>query len=233
MSQAAQTAFKTGEFEQAAELAQEAGDADALALAARSLLAMGMCGDTQPPEALLNEAEFLAREAVALNPSHIEGRLQLAIALSLKARPMTTREAMRAGHGEASRDLVVAVLEDDPDNAYAHGLMAVWNIEVVRRGGSFGSAMMGASVRKGLRHYRDAASLSPDDASIHWQVARALTALDARKYRDEIDAALAAAQATDKDDALEVVMAERAQILATALVEQDRRSVEALAADML
>lgn len=233
VTRAAQTAFQTGQFQQAATLAEKAGNADALALAARALLAKGMCGESQPPAALLAEAEQLAREAVALDPDHVEGRLQLAIALSLKARPMSTREALRSGLGGASRELAESVLSDDPTNAYAHGLMAVWHVEVVRRGGPLGSAMMGASVRKGLGHYRQAVRLKPGDASMHWQMARALAALDARKYRAEIDAALSEALAAPAGDALERVMAERAAYLAAALDRQTPREVQALAERML
>ncbi|MEO0466583.1 MAG: hypothetical protein AAF216_08560 [Pseudomonadota bacterium] len=227
------TAYQTGAFNQAAELAEAAGDSDSLALAARSVLALAMCGDSEPAAANIERAETLARTALELDPTHIEGRLQLAIALSLKARPMSTREAMRSGLGDDARALTESVLEDDPGNAYAHGLMAVWHVEVVRRGGSIGSAMMGASVRRGLKHYETAQMLSPDDAALHWQMARALTALNARKYRDEIDTALTAAIQASHEDAVERTMAARADILMAALSSDSRRDVEALAKSML
>ena len=227
------TAFSDGRFEEAARKAASLSDADAKALAARALLAKGMCGNSQPPTALVDEAEALARAALALEPEHVEGRLQLAIALSLRMRPMTARQAMRTGHGEVARELAEAVLRDDPGNAYAHGLLAVWHFEVVRRGGAIGSALMGASVREGLSHYEAAARARPGDASVHWQVARALTALNARKYRSNIDAALNAAQAAGRDDALEEVMAARAAHLAMALDVLSAREVEQLAEGML
>lgn len=226
-------AFGDGRFDEAARRAASLSDADAKALAARALLAKGMCGDGQPPAALVEEAETLARAALEIEPDHIEGRLQLAIALSLKLRPLSARQAMRAGHGEVARDLAEAVLRDDPGNAYAHGLLAVWHIEVVRRGGAIGAAIMGASVGEGLAHYDAASRASPGDASIHWQTARALAALNARKYRGEIMAALEAAQAAGRDDALEEVMAARAAHLALVMDVLDRREIEKLAEGML
>ena len=93
------------------------------------------------------------------------------------------------------KDLAEAVLKDDPNNAYAHGFLAVWNIEVVRRGGSVGSAIMGASLKQARKHYSAATRTLPQDAATHWQFARAMAALNARKYRAEIDAALAKALA--------------------------------------
>ncbi|NBC21129.1 MAG: hypothetical protein GVY06_08845 [Alphaproteobacteria bacterium] len=226
-------AFHDGRFEEAARKAAGRDNADAKALAARALLAKGMCGQGQPPAKLVNEAEALARAALEIEADHVEGRLQLAIALSLKLRPLSAREAMRAGHGEVARNLAEAVLRDDPGNAYAHGLMAVWHVEVVRRGGTLGSVIMGASVREGLSHYEAAARARPGDASIHWQMARALAALNPRKYRGKIMAALEAAQAAGRDDALETVMAGRAAHLAMAMDVLDPGEVANLAGGML
>lgn len=227
------TAFEQGRYVQAAEIAAQDETSDALALAARALLADGMSGEEQPSTALLLRAETYARRALELDPVHIEGQLQLAIALSLKMRPMSTREARRTGYSGVPRTLAESVLAADPENAYAHGLLAVWNVEVVRRGGPLGSAIMGASVREAREHYKVAVMSRPGDASIHWQYARALAALNPRKYRRDIDAALAAAQASPLDDALETTMFTRCDRLQAALSTLSPDAVEALAEDML
>ncbi|MEO1642258.1 MAG: hypothetical protein AAFR74_02900 [Pseudomonadota bacterium] len=227
-------AFEDGRYSDAASEAEAAQTADSLAFAARCKLAEAMSNpDFEPPEALILEAEALARRALEMEPSHIEGRLQLAIALSLRARPLSTRQAMRSGFGDEAKALVEAVLEDDPDNFYAHGFMAIWHIEVVRRGGSVGSAVMGASVRKGRRHYQAALAINSEDASTHWQYARALAALNAKKYRAEIDVALMSAVKVEAPTALDRVMQRRAHDLSLAITAQSRREVEALAERML
>ena len=226
-------AFQRGHYIEAAEIAADVRNADTLALAARALLAGAMSGDSQPDQSVLAEAEAAARQALVLEPDHVEGRLQLAIALSLKMRPMTTGQARRTGHANAPRELAESVLEDEPGNAYAHGLLAVWNVEVVRRGGPFGSAIMGASVREARRHYDKAVSARPGDASIHWQYARALAALNPKKYRHDIEAALGAAFEAPLDDALEATMAERCRRLGEALAALPADTVEALAEEML
>mgnify|MGYP001052356272 CR=1 FL=1 len=227
-------AFSAGQYREAAMQAQVQQTADGLAFAARSLLAEAMSApDHIPPQDIVVEAETLARQAIEQDGDHIEGRLQLAIALSLRAHPLTTRETMRAGYGGDAKALVEAVLEDDPGNFYAHGFLAVWNIEVVNRGGSIGSAVLGASVKKGRAHYQNAIAVSADDPATHWQYARALTALNARKYREDIDAALKAAVSAPASTALERVMQHRARTLQTALETQKRRDVEDLAAAML
>ena len=227
-------AFTEGRYDDAAELAQRTETPDRLAFAARSRLAEAMSSpDFVPPPFLLDEAEAFARAALEADPEHIEGRLQLAIALSLKARPLTTREAMRSGHGETAKALVEDVLEDDPGNPYAHGFLAVWHLEVRRRGGAFGASILGASVKKGRRHYHDAIEASPGDASIHWQYARALASLNAKKYRAEIETSLQAALDCNAESTLEDVMRRRAELLQFTLQNENRSVTQLLAAEML
>lgn len=227
-------AFSQGRYSEAVELADTAPTQDNLAFAARSLLAEAMSApDHTPPEALILEAEDHARAALAIEPDHIEARLQLAIALSLRARPMSTRDARRSGFGGEARDLVRSVLKDDPENVYAHGFMAVWNLEVVRRGGGLGASIMGASVKQARQHYHAAIALNPDDASTHWQYAKALTALNARKYRNEIDTVLQSAVNASANSELEALMQSRASQLQLALQTLPRRECESLAQRML
>lgn len=227
-------AFGDGRYLEAAALAQFSAHPDDLSFAARCLLADAMSAqDHALPQTTVIEAEGLARRAVAMAPDHVEGRLQLAIALSLRLRPLSAREAMQKGYGTVAKDLAETVLQDDPDNIYAHGFMSIWHIEVVRRGGRMGAAFMGASIKKARHHYEAAIAAEPDEASTHWQYAKALTALNAKKYRDEIDQALAAALAAQTDSALEHVMQTRAETLYAALQTLPRKQVEKLAAEML
>ncbi len=227
-------AFTEGRYEDAATLAQRTSSPDHLAFAARSLLAEAMSSpDFVPPPALLEQAEVLARAALDSAPDHIEGRLQLAIVLSLKARPLSTREAMRAGYGEDAKRLVEGVLADDPSNPYAHGFLAVWNLEVRRRGGTIGASVLGASVKNGRKHYLTAIDASPGDASIHWQYARALASLNAKKYRTEIEESLQAALDCRADNTLEDVMRRRAELLQHTMQTQTRSVIQRLATEML
>ena len=227
-------AFTEGRYDEAAQLLDQSSSPDNLAFAARSLLADAMsAADYVPPAAHLDRAEVYARDALQADPNHIEARLQLAIALSLKARPLSTREAMRTGYGEQAKALVESVLEDDPDNAYAHGFLAVWHLEVRRRGGAIGGSIMGASVNKARRHYHAAILSAPEDASIHWQYARALTALNAKRYREEIMISLDAALDCQSETLLEDVMQRRATTLRAELETKGWKRAEKIAALML
>jgi len=232
-ARSANSAFAEGRYMEAVRLTERAENADGHALAARAILAEAMCSENGPTAQTLERAEDLARAALEEEPDHVEGRLQLAIVLSLRVREMSRSEAWRTGYGPQARDLVEGVLEDDPGNAYAHGFLAVWHVEVVRRGGSLGAAVMDASLSQGLSHYAEAARLSPDDASLHWQMARALAAHNPRRHRDRIEAALDAAIQARDDTALESVMARRAEVLSEAMVTLDANGVRRLAIGML
>jgi hypothetical protein len=229
-----QIAFTEGRYADAAELAQVEPTADRLAFTARSTLADGISSpDYEPPPVLLDQAEHLARKVLELDPTHLEGRLQLAIALSLKSRTLSVRDIRRSGYGEETKALAEGVLKDDPDNTYAHGFLAVWHLEVRRRGGTIGASIMGASVKKGRRHYQAAISRAPQDASLHWQYARALTALNAKKYRNEISQALTSARQCATETSLEQVMQDRAVILQSVLETKSPGTAEQIAAKML
>ncbi|KCZ55335.1 hypothetical protein HY29_12425 [Hyphomonas beringensis] len=229
---AAEASFAAGEYQAALAEASDTTDPDELAFSARALLAEAMSGPSDPPEALLHAALDKADAALAIDPKHVEGRLQRAIALSLILRPMSTRAARKTGWGEEARDLARSVLEDDPGNVYAHGFLSVWNVEVVRRGGRIGAMIMGASVKDGRAHYEAAIATDPEDAALHWQWARALAALNCRKYHDEIAAALEAALTVPTHSVLQEVMQARAATLKAEL-QRGNAEAEALAARML
>ncbi|MFN3211838.1 MAG: hypothetical protein ACE37M_01920 [Henriciella sp.] len=232
--EAQRVAFTEGRYHEAVLLSATLPTADNLAFSARSLLAEAVSApDYAPPPHLLDAAEANAREALALDPNHVEARLQLAIALSLKARPLSTRAAMRTGYGEEAKRLAEAALRDDPDNKYAHGFLAVWHLEVRRRGGAIGGSIMGASVRKARAHYQAAIQSAPDDAAIHWQYARALTALNAKRHRDEIHAVLSVALDCQAESQLEGVMKQRAEWLSAKLHQKNWKAAEQTAAQML
>ncbi len=224
--------FARGEYLDAARQAEAAAGADDLAFAARALLAQCMTGSARPDPGFVERASRDAEAALRIDPAHSEGKLQLAIALSLKSRAMDALDAWRTGYGEKGRRLASEVLRADPDNFYAHGFLAVWHVEVRRRGGSIGAAFMGASLNEARQHYLEAARLAPDDVGIHWQYGRALAALDLRRHGEEVAGALDRATRAKANDHVEQVMQLRARALAEALAG-DRRSAQALARQML
>ena len=228
------SAFAKGDFLRAADLAEEAVEADSLAFAARSVLANAMVNSGGMPEQEhLERAEALALRAMDINDGHIDGQMQLAIAFSLQARPLSNRQAMRSGLGQKARRLAEDILLEDADNAYAHALLAIWNMEVLRRGGRIGARIMGASAITAMEHYDAARLATPDDGSLHWQWARVLAATNAKRYKEHIDVALLAAAAANTDDALEAAMKARAAKFKQDIETLSYDEIEALAASLL
>lgn len=229
----ADAAFRAGKYDLAlAETASEPS-ADARALRARVILAKVMSDNREPDRALIECARAEADAALRQDAAHGEGRLQKAIALSLLTRSMSLLEARESGFGPQARKLAESVLASDPGNHYALGFLAVWHVEVHRRGGTIGAAVMGASLSTARGQYAEAVRLAPDDAGLRWQWARALAAYDAKKYRKEIKAELAAAIAIDPQTELDRVMQGRAETLLEVARTQKPREIERTAQGML
>ena len=224
--------YARGNYMAVASASETAASADDLAFAARALLAHCFTGTEDPDPAIVDRASNDAEAALKIDPVHNEGRLQLAIALALKSRAMDAMDAWNKGYGEKGRKLATDVLKSDPDNYYAHGFLAVWNVEVRRRGGSLGAAFMGASIKEARQHYEKATRLAPDNVGIHWAYARALIALDAKAYSEEANKALSRAMSASAGDHVEQVMQERAKTLAETL-KTDRKAAQSLARKML
>jgi tetratricopeptide (TPR) repeat protein len=224
--------FARGEYMEAARQAEQAGGADDLAFAARSLLALCFTGAGEPDASVIGRARSDAEAALRIDPAHGEGRLQLAIALSLQSRSMDVMTAWNGGYGEKGRKLANEVLKADPGNYYAHGFLAIWNVEVRRRGGALGAVFMGASLKDARKHYEEAMRLAPDDAGIHWQYGRALAALDIRAHGTEAVRALERSVAANADSHVERVMQARAVELLRVL-QGDRKQAQRLAQQLL
>jgi tetratricopeptide (TPR) repeat protein len=229
----ANAAFRDGRYD--AVLAETASTltADAQALRARTLLAKTMCGAGEPDTSTIKAALAAADAAITLDAGHVEGRLQKAIALSLLTRPMSLSEANESGYGPKAKALAEGVLEDDPDNHYALGFLAVWNVEVHRRAGSLGAAIVGASLKAARTDYAKAVKIAPADPGLRWQWARALAAFDAKKYHEEIEAELQAALAIDPQTELDRVMQGRAAALLDVVQTAKAREIEKTALGML
>ncbi|MGA1341578.1 MAG: hypothetical protein ACO33A_00785 [Hyphomonas sp.] len=229
----ANAAFRAGQYDLALQEAAGEKSADAHALRARVILAKVMCAGREPDLADIEKALAAAEAALKLDAGHGEGRLQKAIALALLTRPMGLSEANESGYGPKARALAQAVLEDEPANHYALGFLAVWHVEVHRRGGPLGAAVMGASLKTARANYAEAVRLAPQDAALRWQWARALAAYDARTFRAEIKAELEAALAIDPQTELDRVMQGRAAKLLEVVETGKPRSIEKTAQGLL
>ncbi len=206
-----------------------AESADSLAQKSRQLLSECLVKSGCEDETVPQTAEALARKALTLDESHIEARLQLAISISMQARNMSIGTERKEKVAEDMRDFAESVLIDDPDNAWAHGFLAVWHVEVRRRGGAIGAAIMGASLKKAEAHFQAVLRVAPDNLVLRWQYARALAALDARRHDEEILSQLKIVSTSTCSDEIEHAVQKRALYLADAIRQQKFADAETFA----
>jgi len=136
---------------------------------------------------LCQQADSLARAAVALNPGGAKGHAFLAVALGKQAIFVGGKTKVRLSReikAEADRTLALDANED-----LAHHVLGVWNREVVEVSGIlrfFANTFLGgipkASLEDALGHLRKAAELRPD--VIPHRVELGIALASARRYRD-------------------------------------------------
>jgi hypothetical protein len=157
----AREAFDAGDYLRAAALAEAAGDADGLAFAARARLATTLLtGASRISAAEVSRSRALAQRALRLEPDHVEGRLQLAIALGLEARRVAPAMALARRLPQRVRGLIEEVCADAPREPWAHAIRGSWHLEGVRLAGSQATMLLGASSEAGNAAYTRATALS-------------------------------------------------------------------------
>ncbi len=210
--------YAAGDFRAAADAADRQGDAAGDIIASRALLALAV-SDFRGTEtkAWLNRAQVFAERALTAAPDSAEARLQLAMALGMKGRRASIKEAIKANYARRGRALIDEALHLAPNDPWAHALLGGWNMEVVRRGGRMGSVFMGASVRSGMRAFDRARALAPGDPAIALQYALALLASDPARYSAKAGDLLAAAANAAPRDAFENHVCDTARRLAAVL----------------
>lgn len=165
--QAAQAAFAAGNFTQSARLARQAGEslqnADAFALAARATLVVAayQTPDKAGAQALISKALDDAAAALRLDPGHVEGGLQRAIATGYQAK---LDRSFRMG--KATKALMLEMLDAHPENSFAWAMVGGWHSGTIYSAGSFlGSATLGASKSAAWTHFERAMQLDPQSPS--------------------------------------------------------------------
>jgi thioredoxin-like negative regulator of GroEL len=166
---------------------------------------------------LLDRAQRDCEAALADQPTSVQARLQLATALGMKGRRASLKEAMNAGYARRGRALIDEALKLSPQEPRAHALLGGWNLEVVRRGGAIGSALMGASTRAGMQSFDRARALAPDDPAIAFHYALALLSLDATRYAQKAGALLSAAASAAPRNSFEANVSDQARRLSGVL----------------
>jgi tetratricopeptide (TPR) repeat protein len=198
----AQQLFSAGSYGAAAEAAERAGGAAGLALSARALLAESFVTEGTTDDApRIERAIRNAESAIAADPANVEGRLQLALGLGMKARRMDLMAAFRGGYAQTGKRLLDEAVALNPREPWAWTMMAAWHLEVIRRGGMSGAMTLGASRDTARQAIDRAGQLAPNDPSVTFNRGVATLEIDPSRNAASARALLARAVALPAQDA--------------------------------
>jgi hypothetical protein len=207
--------YDRGVMLKAATLARGFGSADGYALASQATLVAAVYQRSPPDGALLQRAAEDARAALALDPDHVPAHLQLALAIGYMAEqnPINAHLDGLAHDGKALLDRALVLA---PDNAWAHGMLGVWHLRLVKHAGHLlAQSLYGASVERGREACAEAAILAPDDLAMRFGCAISLLEINPRRYGVEAAEVLdTVLRLPAKDVAAELVQAEARRRLA-------------------
>ena len=197
----ARSLFAAGDYLPAADKARAAGNAEGLAMATQFTCYYGRYLAPEDDRlALFESAIEMAAAALELEPDNAFVRVQNAHALGRYSQQIGLVEAISEGLAGRVRDQIDAALALEPDNAAAHMLLANWHAAIINNSGFIGRMIYGAEEDEVFTHYGEAIRVSPEDAQIRIEFARAVLELDeddnSALAQDQLDIALALPAAT-------------------------------------
>lgn len=215
--QEARALYARGEMAEAAALAASLGQPDALSLAAKATLIEAIYqapADAKP--GLLDDAADYARAALEIDPDHVDALLDLALALGHKADLVGPITAHLDGYATDGKALLDRALALDPDSAWAHGLLGIWHLQVVRHASDgLAGELFGASRAAGLEHCATAETLGPREVALRYGCVMSMLELDPERYQAQgVQALEAVSRMPTRDAAEALVRADATRLLA-------------------
>ncbi len=204
--------FVNGEYEEAARLARSHNTDESWAFAARATLAHAVAAPLSKTQAqaVYSRAEADARRALALNPSHVEASLNVAIALGHLAR-LHGPSLVAIDLAWIARRHIDAALAEAPQNPWAKALRGAWRMTVAHHAGPIiGPIVFGATWDEGKRDFLSALESAPDNILLQFHFADALRLKSAEQDLPLMREALRATTRRPAENSLERVIQKRA-----------------------
>jgi hypothetical protein len=207
--------YVAGDYDGAVAKALSIGGAENLTLAARALNSLAYLGkERKANREAANRALDHAEDAVRLNPSLLQARLEAAIALSLRAANMAPARALALNLPGRARKQLDAALGLDPENLWALSTSASWRLGVSSRGGG---ALFGADPEIGYSEFMKARAVAPENVVVAYECALRFIASERAEWRELGLEALAVATDGAPESAFEAGIQDRARDLAAAI----------------
>ena len=175
--------------------------------------------------------------ALEKQPMKAEQRLLQVAALGAAARASSLGQSLKERYGSRSKMAVNDLLSIAPEEPWALFFAGLWNMEVDRRGGVLGSALLGGSFEAGEKLVAQALEKRPEEPSFHFAHAVVLVSTDAKKYVAQVRELLTTTRnLIEKNPGahpLNAVMEAQAKELTLKLDQEDYEQAQKLALDMM
>src|SRR5258706_3836882 len=217
--------YQAGNYEAAVAAGEAEGTGEALAVAARAVLADANLRDV-PCMGCLQRAEVLARRSIALDTKHPQPYVYLAATLGYEARIVGSLRARFARYPEHAKEAIDRALAVAPNDSWSLAAAGTWHVEVVRNGVKLlARVLYCARVEVGEEFLKRAVAADPENLVIRFQHALLLSGVDFDADRAEVIGGLATTTMTEPRTAYERTLKGRAVRLLD-LIKQKRREGE-------
>ena len=176
----------------------------------------------------LSKLKQAVRSALEADPQSIDVKLIYATTIWLEARSTGKRMSYLKGLPQKSRDIFRDILDRHPDHARTLGSYALWNYDVIRRGGDIGARALGASLESAEEMWRRSRELAPEDDFLAIQGAYMLVAYDRKRYHDEAISLLSSITHNHLNSKLRLSILDRGNSLKSALENEDEIEIDRL-----
>jgi tetratricopeptide (TPR) repeat protein len=220
--------YAAGKYDDAIAAGIKAGDAQGLAIAARSELAEEQMRDA-PCLECLQRAEKYARRAVAADSKFPDGHTWIAVSLGYEARLIGRAAATVKLYPSTAKSELDTALKIDPGNVWALAALGGWNVEAVRAiGPRLARWTVGASMENARMDFDTAFATAPDSVPLRYQYALSLSGYDLAAYRKEIESTLTHVESMKPGTTYDAFAKARAVQLLAALRKDNLKRYDAL-----
>lgn len=197
--------FHRGDFQQAVELADEAGlEGHAVANKATGIYATYLEEDQRRQVALFKSAIERAEQAIEAFPDDANAHYFHAFNLGRYSQSISVVKALKQGVGGKIQKSLETALALQPEHAEAHTAMGLYHAEILDKVGKLiGSMTYGANEKKAVHHLQKSLELVPRAPIGHIECGNGLYMLYGDDRLDEVSELYIKASETTPLDAME------------------------------
>lgn len=181
--------FNQGEYKAVIEAGKDLGTAEGLSLAAEAMSAQVLLGQVEKRRKTATKARKLAQKALKKDPDSPEAVVQYALARGFETQSSSPMRVWRKDLIKKSKNAIITVQDNFPDDPRGDALMGAWHLGIVRRAGEERAMdWFEATEAEGIRLYESSLTKRPNDIIILANFATALLAIDSERHKASAEA---------------------------------------------